>query len=187
MDKEKILEKVRTSIEEIENEFNEKLEINTSYAINNDLKFHCFDINKYKFIHLGKLMYKYNGDINDWVGDEEINKSIKNELRSFEDYFCDYEGECMADDDDYMSLGYDIACHIINNPKFKECYKYNGNIVYVLQSELEIYNLFENSIKEFMINIEKYPEKYVNKSDLTDDVKETMAYDYLHILLSYYF
>lgn len=180
-----VRKEVLSLIEEIENEFNKKLEINTSYAKENDLKFHCFDMDKYKFIHLGKLIYKYN-DINDWVNDKEINKEIIKEIISFEGYFCDYEGECMADNDDYMSLGYDIARHIINNPKFKECREYNGNIVYVLQSELEIYNIFENSIKEFMIIFEKFSEDYFTKN-LKDGEKEAMAYNYLQILLSYYF
>lgn len=181
-----VRKEVLSLIEEIENEFNKKLEINTSYAKENDLKFHCFDMDKYKFIHLGKLIYKYN-DINDWVNDKEINKLIIKEIISFEGYFCDYEGECMADNDDYMSLGYDIAIHIINNPKFKECREYNGNIVYVLQSDLEIYYLFENSIKEFMINIENRSKNYITKGNFTDGEKEAMAYKYLQILLSYYF
>lgn len=181
-----VRKEVLSLIEEIENEFNKKLEINTSYAKENDLKFHCFDMDKYKFIHLGKLIYKYN-DINDWVNDEEINKSISDEIISFEGYFCDYEGDCIADDDDYMSLGYDIARHIINNPKFKECREYNGNIIYILQSDLEIYYLFENSIKEFMINIKNRSKNYITKGNFSESEKEAMAYEYLQTLLSYYF
>ena len=182
------------TVSSIENDFKEKLTINSEYLKSNNLKFHSFQLNEMNLIQLGKLMYEYY-DIKDWVDDEEINLLINDELRSFNHYlYCGYDNEpyddepiIKADDDNYMCLGFDIACHIINNPKLKECYKYNGNIIYVFQSLLDIYNLFDNDIKEFMINIEKYPQKYVNKSDLTDEEKEEMAYEYANkvLLLKY--
>lgn len=166
--------KFQNLIFSIENEFKEKITINSAYIKSNNLKFHSFKLNAMNLINLAKLVYENDGY--EWTDDEEINELIDVELKEFNKYMDDDE---TIDTYDYTILGHNIASIIIKNPKFDSYHMVdNKYVVYTLPTYLEIFDSYKEEIKEY--------EPYAGKVDITDEEKEAIAYEYVKkVLLKY--
>lgn len=175
-------------VSSIENDFKEKLTINSEYLKSNNLKFHYFQLNEMNIIQLAKLVYENDGYY-EWTDDVEINELIDVELKDFNKYMDvklkEYnelydvelkESNELIDISDYISLGHNIASIIIKNPKFDSYHMVdNRYVVYTLPSYLEVFNSHKEEIKEYI--------PYAGKVDITDEEKEAMAYEYINKVL----
>lgn len=163
--------KFQNLIISIENDFTEKITINSAHLKSNNLKFHSFQINGMNLIQLAKLVYENDGY--EWTDDEEINELIGVELKEFKKYMDDDE---TIDTSDYINLGNNIASIIIKNPKFDSYHMVdNRYVVYTLPTYLEIFDSYKEEIKEY--------EPYAGKVDITDEEKEAIAYEYVKKVL----
>ena len=91
-------------------------------------------------------------------------------------------GQPDDEDDDvaFLELGYNIASIIIKNSKFDDYYKIGNKYVYLFPTDRgEVFNTYQDEIKNYMINERSISEESYNKNINNSEAKETFTYMFI--------
>ena len=167
-------EKFNQLITSINSEFIEKFVTNLAFFKSNRVKSHSFTINEEELIKLGRLVHNYKTIV--WTDDVEDNELINKEVLAFNEYFGDDEDDDVA----FLELGYNIASIIIKNSKFDDYYKIGNKYVYLFPTDREeVFNTYQDEIKDYMINEHSMSEESYNKNINNSEIKETFTYMFI--------
>ena len=167
-------EKFNQLITSINNEFTERFVANLAFFKSNRVKSHSFTINEEGLIKLGRLVHNHKTIV--WTDDVEDNELINKEVLAFNEYFGDDEDDDVA----FLELGYNIASIIIKNSKFDDYYKIGNKYVYLFPTDREeVFNTYQDEIKDYMINERSISEESYNKNIDNNEIKETFTYMFI--------